>query len=180
MTKTEAAKLVAFLLGAYPAVPVSAKTTLVYESQLADLDFVTAQLAVDRLTKTSRFLPTIAEIRSVAVEIQHGPKRLGAEAWGDVLAEIRRVGVYGLPSFTDPATGEAVRLMTWRGLCLGVNEAADRAKFVDLYDGLQERARGDAVAGAALPPARGMLASGGRSKGPEALGQLLPKQGRKP
>lgn len=178
MTKTEAARLVAFLLGAYSSVPVSSKTTLVYEAQLADLEFSTARRAVDRLTKTSRFMPTIAEIRAMAVEIQHGPRRLGAEAWGDVLGEIRRVGLYGLPRFDDPRVAEAVHLMTWRGLCLGENEAADRARFVDLYDGLQDRARADAVAGATLPAARGLLA-GDRATGPQLLGQLLPKKGNK-
>lgn len=174
MTKAEAAKLVGFLLGAFPSASVTEKTSLVYEQLLADLDFSAAQLAVNRLARTKRFLPTIAEIREAALEIVHGPKRLGGEAWGDVLAEIRRVGAYDLPRFEDPAVAEAVRLMGWRGLCLGDNETSDRARFVELYEGLQDRARTDVQAGHALPPAKGLAGlpkpSGG---GPVAIGQLV-------
>jgi hypothetical protein len=99
---------------------------------------------------TSKFLPTIAEIRAAAVEMAHGARRLGGEAWGDVGSEIRRVGAYGEPQFTDPVAAECVRLMGWRNLCLGTNDAADRARFVELYDGLAVRARADQVAGEAL------------------------------
>ena len=86
---------------------------------------------------------------------------------GDVLAEIRRTGVYGVPSFADPLVTECVRIMTWRGLCLGENEAADRARFIELYDGLATRWRVDAVAGRALPAPVGGLAL------PSPVGRLL-------
>lgn len=157
MKAIEAAKLVAMLAAAYRDTKITTETSRVYETCLADLDFPAAQAAVLRLINTSKWLPTVAEIRAAAVDIQRGPVRVGGEAWGDVLAEIRRTGYIGVPSFNDPLVAECVRLMTWRGLCLGENEAADRARFIELYDSLAARQRADEVAGRALPaPAAGL------------------------
>ncbi len=167
MKAIDAAKLVATLAAAYRDSKISPETSQVYESLLADLDLDVAKEAVLRLIATSKWLPTIAEIRSTAADIERGPVRRGVEAYGDVLAEIRRTGVYGVPSFRDPLVAECVRIMVWRGLCLGENEAADRARFIELYDGLSVRARTDAVAGRALPAPVGGLAL------PSPVGRLL-------
>jgi len=150
MKRSEVAKLVLNLTAAYPNAPVTEATSAAYERQLADLDYAAAQAAIERLLNTCRFLPTIAEIREAATEMTLGPRRLGGEAWGDVNAEVRRVGRYGLPSFEDPLTAEAVRQMGWLSLCDSTNEVADRARFVELYDGLAARQRRDQVAGPAL------------------------------
>jgi hypothetical protein len=178
MTKTEAAKLVAVIQALWPRPPITDRTSLAYEGNLSDLDFELCQVALSRLAKTSRWLPTVADIRSVACDVEHGPARLGAEAWGDVLAEIRRVGTYGLPRFADPVTVECVRALDWRGLCLGTNESADRARFVELYEGLAARGRSDVVAGHVLPPARGLSAALPRAGRSESLTQLLKQGGR--
>lgn len=157
MRRSEAAKLVATLSAAWRDAPISEATSEVYEAMLADLDFGIAQEAVHRLINTSKWLPTVAEIRATAANVQRGPVRSGGEAWGDVLAEIRRTGYIGAPRFNDPLVARCVDLMTWRGLCLGENEAADRARFIDLYDNLAARQREDEVAGRALPePKRGL------------------------
>jgi hypothetical protein len=139
------------LAAAYRDAPISDDTAGVYETMLLDLPFAACQQAVARLICTSKWLPTVAEIRAAATDVERGPVRSGGEAYGDVLAEIRRTGSYGLPSFVDPLVAECVRLMGWRGLCLGTNEAADRARFVELYDALARRGRADEVVGHALP-----------------------------
>lgn len=176
MTKADAAELVAILADAFPSARVTERTCQVYEAMLVDLDQSTAQRAVARLVATSKFLPTIAEIRAAVVDGQHGPRRLGAEAYGDVLAEIRRVGTYDLPTFSDPLVAECVRQMGWEALCRGTNDAADRARFVELYDGLSVRARADEVAGAslALPPPRATAALLG------SVGRALPAPASRP
>lgn len=153
MTRAEAAKLVAALLAIYPNAVVSTATSVAYERLLGDLDFAVAEQAIDRLAKLQKFLPTVAEIRLAADEIVHGPKRLGLEAWGDVVEQIRRAGAYQDPKFTDPVVAECVGRMGWRNLCLTENETADRARFVELYGALSERARLDRVSGVPLPPA---------------------------
>jgi hypothetical protein len=185
MTRPEAARLVAILIAAFPQSQVTEQTSKVYETLLADLDFETAQAAVHRLARTLNWLPTIAQIRSAAVEVQHGARRIGSEAWGDVVAEIRRVGAYGDPRWSDPTVESCVRALGWRNLCLGQNEAADRARFVELYDGLQERHRLDAVAGRALPPARSYAAlpeTTVRNVAPllEGIGKPMPRRGNGP
>jgi hypothetical protein len=134
---------------------VSEATAEVYVTMLADLDFDAAKEACARLMATSTFLPSIAEIRETVVNVQHGPQRTGEEAWKDVCAEIRAVGAYEAPRFNDPVVAECVRSLGWRTLCLGPNDAADRARFIALYDELTTRARKDTIAGRALPPAQG-------------------------
>lgn len=157
MRRSEAAKLVAMLSAAYRDAAISDATSELYETMLADLEFAVTQQAVARLICTSKWLPTVAEIRATAADIQLGPVRSGGEAWGDVLAEIRRTGYIGVPRFNDPLVARCSDIMTWRGLCLGDNEAADRARFIELYDNLAARERHDIVAGRALPePARGL------------------------
>lgn len=158
MTKAEAAKIVVHLVSLWTQTPVSEVMQRLYAQHLADLDFEATVLAIDRLAKTAKWLPTVAEIRETVLAVTQGPKRIGSEAYSDVLNAIRFVGSYGVPTFEDPCVGECVRLMGWRNLCRGENEAADRARFIELYDGLQDRARADVVVGCALPPARGIVA----------------------
>ncbi len=155
MKPIEAAKLVAMLVAAYRDAAVSEQTSEVYETMLRDLDFELAKRAVQRLICSSKWLPTVAEIRAAAADVQHGPVRAGGEAWGDLVEAIRRVGSYRpAPTFADPLVNECVKAMGWRELCLGSNDAADRAKFVSLYDSLAGRERSNLVAGVALPEAR--------------------------
>lgn len=66
------------LLGAYPNAKATASTSQVYEAMLADLDVAEARAAVQRLIATSRFMPTVAEIREATAELV--TKRLAAAA----------------------------------------------------------------------------------------------------
>lgn len=160
MKRSEVAMLVAELMQAYPQSQTGPATSAIYERELEDLDRALALDAVRRLVRTSKWLPTIAEIRAAAVEVRNGPKRPAVEAWGDVVAAIRFVGSYQPePPFADPLVAEAVRLMGWRNLCLGDNDVADRARFCELYDGLQTRERVEVAAGSmrALPAPRSPL-----------------------
>lgn len=152
MTKAEVAKIWVMLLGAYPAAKQNEATGRIYESMLEDLDAEACVEAVKRLFKTSRFLPTIAEIRSMAVEVRHGALRSPEEAWGDVVDAIRSVGSYRVPKFKDPLVAYAVERLGWRNLCLeGSSDVADRARFCELYGRAAERSRQDEVTGHALP-----------------------------
>jgi|SRR6185436_18972934 len=153
MTKSETAKLVAMLLHAYPQAQFAPASSAVYEAMLSDLDAATALAAVERWIQTSKWLPTVAELRASAAEIKYGPKRLGAEAWGEALDAVQRVGHYRpAPNFTDPLVGECVRLMGWQHLCASENGTADRARFIELYEGLAERERERAILSPGLLP----------------------------
>lgn len=166
MKKSEAAKIVATLSAAFPRPQMTEPTMKVYEMFLEDLPFEAGELAARRLIATAKFLPTIAEIRAAATELALGPRRLGGEAWGDVGAAIREFGRYQAPNFEDPLTAECVRQLGWLTLCDSTNDVADRARFVELYDGLALRQRADAVAGASLAlPAPSAAPSGPRRMG---------------
>ncbi len=155
MTRVEALKLVAMLVAAYPAAQVSEHTAELYAGMLLDLEFAAAQQAIARLIATEKFLPTVAEIRAMTLDVQRGPRRSALEAWGDVCEQARRKGALERPAFQDPITAECVRLMGWQYICRSSSDAADRARFAELYDTLQDRARADAVAGRALPAPSG-------------------------
>ena len=141
MKESEAAKLVSILMAAFPAGKGNDQTAMVYEAELVDLDAELASRAIRRMLRTSKFLPSIAEIRGAAVAEQRGPLTSGLEAWGALGEAIARIGHYQVPTFRDERLAECVRLMGWRYLCKSPNEMADRARFVELYEHLQDRER---------------------------------------
>ncbi len=141
MTSTEAKKIVAVLIAAFPDTKATLDTVAVYERMLADLDYPAANAAVERLIATSRYgMPRIAEIREAALTVDQGELRPGGDAWGEVLAAIGKYGYARQPGvdfqFDDPTTGAAVKAMNWRELCSSENPQADRARFIELYDKL--------------------------------------------
>jgi hypothetical protein len=152
MTKLEAKKLFAMLIGALPSAKVNDGTGNIYAQMLMDLDFDLAQRAVARLLSSWEMacLPTIGEIRRTAVELQSGPVRAGGDAWGEVLEQTRRVGYCGTPTFGDPIVEHIVGLWGWREICLAEGPA-DRARFIELYDRLAKERRVDEVSGVPLP-----------------------------
>lgn len=145
MTEREVAKLVAILIAAFPASKITVESSAIYERMLADLDYPAANAAVERLLATSKWLPTVAEIREATLTLYAGEVRPGGEAWGSVLKAIGRYGYMRTPgkdfTFDDPVTAECVAAMSWRELCDSENQVADRARFVELYDQLAVQSR---------------------------------------
>lgn len=150
MTEREVAKLVAVLIAAFPNSKISPETSAVYERMLRDLDYAAANAAIERLLATSKWLPTVAEIREAALTLHTGEIQPGGDAWGEVLrlqsprdeAEFERL---------DPVIARCIdrlgmlrRDTVWRAgseirrcrVELGDNETADRARFIELYDQL--------------------------------------------
>ena len=159
------------LFAAYPNVQVGIETVAMYVRLLQDIPPDELQTVVDQAVATSRFLPTIAELR----DMRHSLARLGAPTWADawdaVQREIRRVGSYGLPRFDDPLTERAVKAMGWKAICASDNPATDRAQFRDMYNALAER---EETARKLLPQARelaGRLSEDGGALLP--IGRLL-------
>jgi hypothetical protein len=163
MKPVEAQKLVAVLLAAFPS-QVQRMTAAdgqamaqIYARGLADLERDRAAAAVERLIRTARFIPTVAEIRAAAIETTHGRRRAGGDAWGEVVRKIGRYGYLRTPcvdfQFDDSLVAEAVKGLGWRSLCESENPVADRARFVELYDQLAADARIEAAAspGASSP-----------------------------
>ncbi len=147
MTKGQAAALVALLSAAFPDDKWGESTCVVYENELAHLDFELANVAIHRMIRMRKFRPTVSEIFETAADVATGERRVGAEAWGDVVKAIRKFGSYAAPEFSDPLVGETVNRMGWRNLCLGdASEASDRARFAEIYDSLSAAERRSLIA----------------------------------
>lgn len=171
MTKSQAMKIVCVLFGSFPNARFTDQNFESYSEGIIDLDARTCGVAVQRLVATSKFLPSIAEIREAATAQQHGARKTGAEAYEDLLEAVQRHG--GTPAVRwvkgelrmqspwpplEPDVAAAMRQTwgSWADCCHAPDsqEMADRARFIAAYDGLSERGRQDLVAGIALPAPR--------------------------
>lgn len=182
MTNAESAKLVAVLLASYPGAKTTPRTSEVYERMLADLDYPTANAAVERLLATSRFMPSIAEIREACMDLMHGDRKAGGEAWGECISAIGRFGIYRTPGkdfvFKDPLVARCVAALGWENLCNSESQAADRARFIELYDKLAVTARRDENVNA-LPAAQRLKALKESEAAQTVVLQLAEKLGGK-
>lgn len=167
MTKTEAMKIVCVLFGSFPNARFNEQNFESYAEGISELDAATCGAAVLRLIRTSKFLPSISEIREAATAQVMGPRKTGAEAYGELTAAVQRHGQYPEVRWIDgemrvqtpwpplaPDVAHAMRLTwgTWAECCgeTGI-DAPSRARFIAAYDGLAERERLDIVAGKPLP-----------------------------
>jgi hypothetical protein len=146
MTTAEATELVALALAAYPTQASRIRDSAVagmramWADLLDDLDFGVVKAALLVHCKSAKFLPSPAELREIASSGGKG-QRSGFEAWGDVLAVVRRVGRYREPRFTDPAVAQAVQAIGWREICDSENPEATRAHFARAYESAAAESR---------------------------------------
>ena len=183
MTTAETIELVRFVLAAYPAQRArmsgeDAKAMVAaYAAGLADVELEHAQAAATRLIRTSKWLPSVSEIREAIGVVHAGERRSGIDAWGDVIAMRTYRDRDALETF-DPLSVEICRRfgwLEWRVLVRGgrdfdqwhvsscENEPADRARFAEAYDKLTASARREAQA------APGALPAGGAVEGAKTL-----------
>jgi len=164
MTEAESQRLVAILFTSFASQlgrlgdQQLADTQRAYRRFLADLTFADAEAAVARIVQTSRFMPTIAEIRDAVLTVRTGDVRPGGDAWGDVRRAISRWGSYRVPgvdfNFADETVHRCVAALGWDSLCSSENETADRARFVQLYDQLAKQSRSSSAASPGLAAGR--------------------------
>lgn len=67
MNSTEAKHLISLLVAAFPSARVGDETVSVYESGIADLGAQETQAAIGELIHSSKFLPSVADIRGEVV-----------------------------------------------------------------------------------------------------------------
>jgi hypothetical protein len=105
------------------------------------------RLAVQRtlLEHAISTIPTIAEIRKIAAEIQHGPQRTAAEAFSLARKAIGSFGYLqkakGLASL-PPDVADVMRHL-WESWCESETEDAIRARFLQAWDRQAEVTRRD-------------------------------------
>jgi hypothetical protein len=137
--KSEAARVTAMIQGAWSRPPLPESTVEVYEMALVDLDYELVKDAVMRLVQTSKWLPTIAEIREHAVK---GRVALPSpeEAHGIVRRAVGQHGSYRTPTFDCDEIDGAVQDVGWRALCMAQEgDAANRSRFCSAYKARVDR-----------------------------------------
>jgi hypothetical protein len=108
---------------------------------LGDVDGDLLRAAALQHATTSKWFPTVAELRQLAADITLGHKMTAMEAWGEVTRQIRTIGHWDKPEFSDLLVRKLVSDMGWLNLCMSEMPGADRARFMDGYNALLSRER---------------------------------------
>ena len=114
----------------------------IWYALLKDLDYNIAQAAIQKHMVTSKFPPTIADIREQAASVTYGEKPMWSDGWDLVLKAIRKYGSYApveaMASF-DPITRRCVERLGYMELCQSTNIVADRANFRMIFEQIADR-----------------------------------------
>lgn len=148
MTAQEAARVVAFLVAAFPTAKLDLDQAGTYALQIADLDLDEAQQAARELSLTSKWLPSVAEIRDAAIR-----RRLGVPTAAAALEQLQARLAGGGREAAHPLVNDAVRLMggLW-SLQMTTQPTVWRAQFRDTYADLAAgRVRAESLASAGVP-----------------------------
>lgn len=151
MNKKEFAVVADAIRSYYPRekiMPTKESAELWFDA-LKDLDFDMAMAAVKKHTQTSKWSPTIADIRENAVSIVR-PQASWSAGWEQVRLAIGRYGYMNereaLDSM-DEVTRTAVKRLGWQQIC--ATELDDlqtvRANFRMIYEQIQESLSKDAM-----------------------------------
>jgi len=141
MTELEALKIVKILQSAYPRQEFPEDTVRVYAMSLADLPVALGQRAVMELIRSSKWVPTIAEIRQRAAEIGC-PMPAADEAWAEAQKAARNFSP-GVPmdlQWSSDLVAEAVAMTggMW-GIAMSPRPDAVQRQFVEVYNSLRDR-----------------------------------------
>ena len=105
-------------------------------------DFQTFRTAIKKLCVTSRFFPSIADIKATMAETDL--KKISAdEAWNDVQIAIQRYGYYrpkeAMESLTDTTQAAIRSLGGFQRVCVRENDDWFRKDFCKIYDDIKGR-----------------------------------------
>jgi len=141
MTPDQAKALLGVLTSYWPKADLPRETLVLYRDHLLDFDLEPAAQAVATLGATSRFWPTVAELRqAIIAAADPDPLPDPDQAWREV-AIAARDGIYGRPVWSHRAVAETVQAMGGiRELAVSENQMADRAHFLRLYETCKARA----------------------------------------
>jgi len=150
LTTKETSILLGILRVAYPRFyadisPADVKVSVdTWTLMLSDTNLDVAKVALQRLIATSKFPPSIAEMRESIAAVQYPSMPDAGDAWGEVNEAIKNYGFYrqseALASMREPVR-LAVERMGWRELCMSENSMADRAHFLRIYESMEKRSR---------------------------------------
>ena len=129
-------------------IPTKEAAELWYDA-LKDLEFPRAMTALQEHVQSSKWSPTIADIRERSVGITRKPLEW-SDGWKQVLSAVRKFGYMNekdaLESMDD-ITGEVVKRLNWKVICTTEQDdlMALRANFRMIYEQIQGREDRDAL-----------------------------------
>ena len=103
---------------------------------LHDLDYKTAIAMLQKWVSTEKWPPSIAEVRAMCAEIDHGKLPEWSDAWKEVTRAIARHGYAHEEEALDsmsPLTQKVVCNIGWRAICLSENADVIRAQFRQVF-----------------------------------------------
>ncbi len=117
VSRADIAKILAILRIAYPNHPIhdAHEVVAVYHEFLRDLDRDRLALAARRHIATSRFWPTIAELRELATEPRNLPPF--REVWRQIMAATHRYGRDRRPKLESRIAQKVLDAIGWIRIC---------------------------------------------------------------
>lgn len=153
MTMSEFMEIAAVIKGCYPKDNLFniEKVVEIWYKQLQDIDYGVAMTALNKWIATEKWPPSIADIRSLCVDVTMGyDTDAWSKAWEQVNKMIQKYGYYRPDDAykeldtMDPLATEAIKRLGYCHVCMSENQVAERANFRDIYCQLQKRKREDA------------------------------------
>lgn len=106
-------------------------------SLLGDMPYEVLNIAIQKHILTSKFPPTVSELRGLAIGLVEGEERDWGQAWGEVVRLIKKYG-YTRPQEAyaemDNLTLQTVKRLGWENICTSENIAVERANFRQIYE----------------------------------------------
>ena len=154
MSKQEFATLVLAMQAMYGDEFIGTEEAMdVWFALLYDLDYKILSKALQKHMLTNKFKPTVAELREIYAGLICPVISDWSEGWEQVSKAIGHYGMYrteeAMESF-DEVTREAVKRLGFQNICLSENIIADRARFAEIYQAIQQRKRIAVNIGSAL------------------------------
>ena len=125
----------------------------VWFALLHDLDYQILSKALQKHMLTNKFKPTVAELREIYADLICPVISDWSEGWEQVSKAIGHYGMYRTEEameIFDEVTREAVKRLGFQNICLSENIVADRARFAEIDQAIQQRKRIAVNIGSAL------------------------------
>lgn len=144
--KKTIAGLVMSLSAAFPNWKPNEYTVEVYFQDLQDIpaDELVIAAQACRSQAGRQFAPSTGELRGAVAELRRAVVNLPSpmQAWGEVCKQIvENGGDFGKPVWSNPLIEQVVNSMGWRNLRMSEDTTADRARFLQAFERLSERAQ---------------------------------------
>jgi len=146
MTKEQCEDILVMLKACYPnfKLELNSKESRYWVASLIDLEFEKAFIAAQQLTKTSKWAPSIAEIRAVYTELLL-PDLVDAEqAWGIVVQAINKHGgIYSTDAAMNELPRQVQEAVKWIGGIKAISQAEKpdvlRGQFIRTMEAVNKR-----------------------------------------